>query len=282
LPESYTVMSNLDLREISNRRIASRIKQVLVLVLTILIGAAVSLSCSAQQFKRENARHFKARYKNQISTYANACSILDKKRTQKPRSPLFFSNRKSTHKSQAESPVSSSAVATKVMPKPKPVVAEKKQPSPEEIKEEKLEDKVLKENHLPTPTSAKHEQIRKKVSEHLKNKKDNEPIELAPLYFTFAQDEFSVVDMEPFLVAVEYALQGKIILIEGHTDNMGKDDYNVQLSIKRVQKIRELMQSMGVPDDHISVVGYGEEVSKHDNKTAQGRQLNRRVDFKAF
>jgi len=277
-------MSDLDVREISNGRIASRIKQVLVLVLAILMGVLVSISCSAQQFKRENARHFKARYKNQISTYSNACSILDKKRTQKPRSPLFFSSRKSARKSQAEAPISSSTTTvTKVAPKPKPVtVAVKTPPSEEVIREEKLEDKVLKENHLPAPTSAKHEQIRKKVSEHLKNKKDNEPIELAPLYFTFAQDEFSVVDMEPFLVAVEYALQGKIILIEGHTDNTGKNDYNVQLSIKRVQKIRELMQSMGVPDDHISVVGYGEEVSKHDNKTNEGRQLNRRVDFKAF
>ena len=278
-------MSDLDLREISKGRIASRIKQVLVLVLAILLGIFVSISCSAQQFKRENARHFKARYKNQISTYANACSILDKKRTQKPRSPIFFSSRKSARKSQAEAPISSSTTppVAKVAPKPKPVtVAVKTPPSAEAIKEEKLEDKVLKENHLPAPTSAKHEQIRKKVSEHLKNKKDNEPIELAPLYFTFAQDEFSVVDMEPFLIAVEYALQGKIILIEGHTDNTGKDDYNVQLSIKRVQKIRELMQSMGVPDDHISVVGYGEEVSKHDNKTTEGRQLNRRVDFKAF
>jgi outer membrane protein OmpA-like peptidoglycan-associated protein len=257
----------------------------LVLVLAILLGIFVSISCSAQQFKRENARHFKARYKNQISTYANACSILDKKRTQKPRSPLFFSGRKSGHKSQAEAPISSPTTPSvaKVAPKPKPVtVAVKTPPSAEAIKEEKLEDKVLKENHLPAPTSAKHEQIRKKVSEHLKNKKDNEPLELAPLYFTFAQDEFSVVDMEPFLIAVEYALQGKIILIEGHTDNTGKNDYNVQLSIKRVQKIRELMQSMGVPDDHISVVGYGEEVSKHDNKTTEGRQLNRRVDFKAF
>ena len=116
----------------------------------------------------------------------------------------------------------------------------------------------------------------------LANKKDNEPIELEPLYFTFDQDEFSVVDMDPFLIAVEFALQGKHILIEGHTDHEGKDDYNVKLSIKRVEKIRQLMQEMGVPDDRISVVGYGEEVTDHEDKTDEGRQKNRRVDFKAF
>jgi outer membrane protein OmpA-like peptidoglycan-associated protein len=120
------------------------------------------------------------------------------------------------------------------------------------------------------------------VAEKLRAKKDNEPIELEPLYFNYNEDEFAVVDMEPFLVAVEYALQGKIILIEGHTDNNGHDQYNVQLSLKRVQKIRSLMHDMGVHDDQISVLGYGEEVAKFDNSSTEGKQKNRRVDFKVF
>ena len=48
------------------------------------------------------------------------------------------------------------------------------------------------------------------------------------------------------------------------------------------QKIRSLMHDMGVPDDQISVLGYGEEVSKFNNKTEEGKQKNRRVDFKVF
>ncbi len=150
------------------------------------------------------------------------------------------------------------------------------------VEKENKEDEILKQNNLPVPRSDKHAQIRKMVAEKLKAKKDNEPIELEPLYFNYNQDEFSVVDMEPFLVAVEYALQGKIVLIEGHTDNKGQDNYNVQLSLKRVQKIRSLMHDMGVPDEQISVLGYGEEVSKFDNSTEEGKQKNRRVDFKVF
>ena len=88
--------------------------------------------------------------------------------------------------------------------------------------------------------------------------------------------------MEPFLVAVEYALQGRVILIAGHTDSRGADNYNVKLSMKRVEKIRKLMHDMGVPDERISVVGYGEEIATHDNTSDEGRQLNRRVDFTAF
>ena len=144
------------------------------------------------------------------------------------------------------------------------------------------EDEVLVKNHLPKPTSTKHEDIRKQVKQSLDKHVEGQPIELAPLYFNFDEDEFSVVDMEPFLIAVEYALQGRVILIAGHTDNRGADNYNVKLSIKRVEKIRKLMHDMGVPDERISVVGYGEEIASHDNTSDEGRQLNRRVDFTAF
>jgi outer membrane protein OmpA-like peptidoglycan-associated protein len=88
--------------------------------------------------------------------------------------------------------------------------------------------------------------------------------------------------MEPFLVAVEYALQGRTVLVEGHTDNRGRDDYNVKLSVKRVQRIRQLMLDMGVPDDRISVVGYGEEHGKNSDGSEQNHQNARRVDFTVF
>ncbi|ELR68238.1 outer membrane protein OprF [Fulvivirga imtechensis AK7] len=145
-----------------------------------------------------------------------------------------------------------------------------------------IEDEVLAKNNLPKPTSAEHERIRNLVEQKLKTHKGSDPIELEPLYFVYDDAEFAVVDMEPFLIAVEYALQGRMILIEGHTDSHGADNYNVKLSIQRVEKIRQLMHDMGVPDDHISVVGYGEEVAIHDNSTEEGRQMNRRVDFKVF
>ena len=153
---------------------------------------------------------------------------------------------------------------------------------PQEVQKIQKEDKAIAKNNLPAVSFEKHEQICKTVAENLKNKKANEPIELAPLYFTFNGNDISGVDMDGLLMAVEYALQGRIILIEGHTDNLGEMDYNVKLSIKRVQKIRSLMHDMGVSDEQISIMGYGEEIAQHNNNTSQGRQLNRRVDFKAF
>lgn len=145
-----------------------------------------------------------------------------------------------------------------------------------------IEDDVLKKNNLPEPTSEKHEQIRKNVESHLSNFENETPLKLEPLYFVVDQDEFAFVDMDPFLIAVEYALQGKHILIEGHTDSSGQSEYNVQLSIKRVERIRQLMLDMGVSDDHISVVGYGEEHSENEDQAVVDTQVDRRVDFTAF
>jgi outer membrane protein OmpA-like peptidoglycan-associated protein len=216
--------------------------------------------------------------------YSTACG-LSKKWKKNPRKH----NRKGSYVKE-KNVVLGNYSKTTPEPKPKPPVPEiaKTEHKVEKIDDQKLEqlhhkeDQVLVENKLPEPTSEKHEQVRKMVSEKLKTKPNSEPLPLAPLYFTFNEDEFAIVDMEPFLVAAEYALQGHSVLIEGHTDDRGADSYNMQLSIKRVQKIRQLMIDMGVPDERISVVGYGEEQKKNTNTTAEGRQLNRRIDFTVF
>ena len=134
---------------------------------------------------------------------------------------------------------------------------------------------------LPPPISEKHARIRVEVRQRLKNMKPGEPT-TESLYFVTDQDEFAIMDMDPFLIAAEFALQGRVVLVEGHTDNRGSDEYNLQLSMKRVKRIEELMQQMGVPGDRVSVMGYGESQPKYDNNTEEGRQKNRRVDFKIF
>jgi outer membrane protein OmpA-like peptidoglycan-associated protein len=272
-------------------------------VLILFITLLASTLLHAQNFHKDKARYYKNAYKRTNSSYAKACDLLKKKHksTKNRAVPMLSAGaKKKTNKpapmAEVALPVTASAKSTPVVPQ-KPAVKISTPPatssrptfSPSPIvskqtldKMHSKEDDVLKLNHLPTPTSEKHEEIRRLVSNTLSNKKDNEPIELEPLYFTFDQDEFSVVDMDPFLVAVEFALQGKHILIEGHTDHQGNDVYNVQLSIKRVEKLRQLMRDMGVSDDQISVVGYGEEVVDHKDKSDDGRQQNRRVDFKAF
>ena len=266
---------------------------IFVITLTILLIIALFAPSKAQDYQRNNQRYYKSHFRKQRSQFAKACDLLEKKRYKKPHKPLLAFNRKPKAKPAAEvDNTLASARTTQSTPAPKPVepVAKKVPPNVkiEKISEEKLEvlhkneDQVLANNHLPVPTSEQHQRIRKFVTDKIESKTNVYPLDLDPLYFNFDQDEFSVVDMEPFLMAAEYALQGRTVLIEGHTDNRGNDQYNVQLSIKRVQKIRQLMLDMGVPDERISVVGYGEEIGKHANTSSQGRQLNRRVDFTIF
>ena len=67
--------------------------------------------------------------------------------------------------------------------------------------------------------------------------------------------------------------------IEGHTDSIGSDEYNQQLSEKRADTVRGYLVSSGVVPDHVAAVGLGKADPVADNSTAAGRQLNRRVDI---
>jgi outer membrane protein OmpA-like peptidoglycan-associated protein len=69
------------------------------------------------------------------------------------------------------------------------------------------------------------------------------------------------------------------ILIEGHTDAIGSEEYNLILSKKRAQAVLDFMVSQGVAADRLSSEGYGESRPVADNETEEGRQKNRRVDL---
>jgi len=67
--------------------------------------------------------------------------------------------------------------------------------------------------------------------------------------------------------------------IDGHTDDVGKDDYNQNLSDKRAASVKAYLVSKGVADSRLTSTGYGETRPVADNKTAKGRALNRRVEM---
>jgi outer membrane protein OmpA-like peptidoglycan-associated protein len=67
--------------------------------------------------------------------------------------------------------------------------------------------------------------------------------------------------------------------IEGHTDAIGTDEYNQQLSDKRADTVRGYLVSSGVTPDHVSAVGLGKANPVADNSTSAGRKLNRRVEM---
>lgn len=68
------------------------------------------------------------------------------------------------------------------------------------------------------------------------------------------------------------------IVVTGHTDSTGSAAYNQALSERRAAAVRDYMISKGVDASLITSVGRGEEEPVADNKTREGRRLNRRVE----
>jgi outer membrane protein OmpA-like peptidoglycan-associated protein len=68
------------------------------------------------------------------------------------------------------------------------------------------------------------------------------------------------------------------VLIEGHTDNLGNEDFNVKLSQQRADTVRDLLTARGISPQRIRTKGYGPKFPVVDNDSATGRQQNRRVE----
>jgi outer membrane protein OmpA-like peptidoglycan-associated protein len=69
------------------------------------------------------------------------------------------------------------------------------------------------------------------------------------------------------------------IIVEGHTDSRGSDEYNRELSQARAQSVSDALASRGVASDRVQVVGRGEGYPVASNDTTAGRQQNRRVEI---
>src|SRR5262245_38622963 len=68
------------------------------------------------------------------------------------------------------------------------------------------------------------------------------------------------------------------VLIEGHTDNLGDEAFNVKLSQQRADAVRDLLVARGISPQRIQTKGYGPKFPVVDNDSAAGRQQNRRVE----
>lgn len=69
------------------------------------------------------------------------------------------------------------------------------------------------------------------------------------------------------------------LLIEGHTDADGSNEYNQYLSEARAQSVRKIFLDGGIPAERIEIKGYGESKPIADNDTSAGKAQNRRVEI---
>lgn len=72
------------------------------------------------------------------------------------------------------------------------------------------------------------------------------------------------------------------ILVEGHTDATGSEEYNLELSRKRANSVEEYLTGMGVAKSRLETTAYGEGQPIADNENEAGRQQNRRVEVAIY
>jgi outer membrane protein OmpA-like peptidoglycan-associated protein len=70
-----------------------------------------------------------------------------------------------------------------------------------------------------------------------------------------------------------------LLRVEGHTDGDGSDDYNLQLSQRRAESVRDWLSQHGVNAERLLPQGYGEQFPVATNRTPEGKEMNRRVEF---
>jgi outer membrane protein OmpA-like peptidoglycan-associated protein len=112
---------------------------------------------------------------------------------------------------------------------------------------------------------------------------DNIRLQL-PSNITFASGSATISQsFDPVLDDVARVLkkyEKTTMLIQGHTDSTGTAEYNQQLSLNRANAVRNHLVGNDVDTRRVTTEGYGESQPIADNDTANGRQLNRRVELR--
>lgn len=97
--------------------------------------------------------------------------------------------------------------------------------------------------------------------------------------------EFNRADLKPGAMRSLYPLvtflkenPTRTVSIEGHTDSVGSQSYNLELSARRADAVRDFLMAQGVEAGRINTVGYGKAYPVASNDTEAGRQQNRRVE----
>ncbi|MBC7681047.1 MAG: OmpA family protein [Ferruginibacter sp.] len=81
------------------------------------------------------------------------------------------------------------------------------------------------------------------------------------------------------LVSKVKGINLEVIIAVGHTDSVGSDAYNQKLSVRRSESVKAYLVSSGIEKNRVYTEGKGEKQPVADNKTAEGRAKNRRVEI---
>lgn len=109
-----------------------------------------------------------------------------------------------------------------------------------------------------------------------------EVVTLRPVNFQFNQADLTPPAKETLdqLLGQVRGRDGLRIVVQGHTDALGPDEYNTELGLKRATAVRDYLVSNGIPGDAVRVASMGESEPVASNDTEEGRTLNRRTEVR--
>ncbi len=114
---------------------------------------------------------------------------------------------------------------------------------------------------------------------------EDEPPKIAALIHFKVDSATILEESKPLLNKFGQALQSdklahSTLMIAGHTDNTGTNIYNLALSYRRAESVKNyLKEQYGLTEQRLIIRAYGEEEPIESNETTQGRAINRRVEF---
>lgn len=110
----------------------------------------------------------------------------------------------------------------------------------------------------------------------------NEPVEIYGIYFDFGSDKIKP-ESEPVLQEIAQVMQRNPswkLRVEGHTDNIGGDAYNMDLSQRRAAAVKQALTArFRIAPERLNPAGFGATRPKESNDTLAGRARNRRVEL---
>jgi outer membrane protein OmpA-like peptidoglycan-associated protein len=108
-------------------------------------------------------------------------------------------------------------------------------------------------------------------------------VDVYSIYFSFNSDQLRD-ESEPTLRDIAEVLRrhpGWTLRVNGHTDGIGGDDFNLDLSKRRATAVKSaLLKRYGIAQDRLDTAGFGESQPRDTNDTMEGRARNRRVELK--
>lgn len=144
----------------------------------------------------------------------------------------------------------------------------------------KKEGYLFHSENFDIPALADYQEVQKDIP--LKNIAVGSKIVLRNIFFDFDKSTLrseSTSELER-LIKLLQDVPSMRIEISGHTDNKGADEYNLKLSESRAKTVVEYLVEKGIDKSRLESAGYGESQPMATNDTEEGRQENRRTEFK--